>query len=193
MDKLRQYFDRSTPEKLQEVYFNIEYYLGTRGREWIRHLRKNQIYICFDSNGRKYVDFPNLHTIQKNEQPSISNTTGKSVMKQSRIYAHSTASTCPVEAIKVLLSKLPDCCQSIFYRKRKDWEDSDTWYNAKLPMGMNTIGDLMKSISKSAKLSKTYTCHCIRSTVITSMSNVGASVIDIQCVSGHKSGNSVNR
>lgn len=98
-------------------------------------------------------------------------------MKQSRIYAYFTASTCPVEATKTFLSKLPDCCQSLFYQKRKTWEG--TWYNTKLPMGINTIGDLMKSILKI------HTSRCVRSTAIPTVFNVGAYMTDIQCVSGY--------
>lgn len=57
MLKLRSYFDRSTPEKLQEeVYFAIEYYLGTRGREWIRYFKKENLLFQQDSSGNEYVE-----------------------------------------------------------------------------------------------------------------------------------------
>ena len=192
MDILRTYFNRSTPERLQEeVYFIIEYYLGTRGREWIKFLKRDEIFLQADSKGREYFHFPNLQSIQKNDQPTISN--NKNDKQQERIYAYSNPETCPVQAIKTLLNKLPENSSSLFYYKRKNWKETGFWYNPNLPIGINTVGSMMKTISKSAELSKIYTGHCVRSTVITSMFNIGASVADIKCVSGHKSDNSVDR
>ena len=41
LKKLKTYFDRSSPEKLQEeVYVVLEYYLGLRGRECIKYLER---------------------------------------------------------------------------------------------------------------------------------------------------------
>lgn len=60
-------------------------------------------------------------------------------------------------------------------------------------MGVHTIGNLMKKMSSSANLSKPYTAHCIRSTVVTNLFNKGLSTQDIQCVTGHKNENSVKK
>ena len=62
-------------------------------------------------------------------------------------------------------------------------------------MGKNTVGALMKRISISACLSKPYTSHCIRPTVVTTMFNCSLAVNDIQCVTGpgHKNKDSVKR
>ena len=51
----------------------------------------------------------------------------------------------------------------------------------------------MKRISLNANLSKQYTAHCIRTTVVTNMFNSGHSVSDIQCVTGHRNADSVKR
>ena len=71
MEKLNMYFDRSSPDILQEIYFSIEYYLGLRRREWIKGLKRNQIHIETDSRNRKYVPFEGIDSIQKNYQPKI--------------------------------------------------------------------------------------------------------------------------
>ena len=40
-DDNKNFSKSSAPEKLQEdVYFNIKYFLGTHGREWIKNLTK---------------------------------------------------------------------------------------------------------------------------------------------------------
>ena len=51
----------------------------------------------------------------------------------------------------------------------------------------------MKNISQNAELSKIYTAHCIRPTVVTAMWNSGCSVQDIQNVTGQKKEDSVKR
>ena len=53
-------------------------------------------------------------------------------------------------------------------------------------VGKNTLDDVMKNISKDASLSMKYTNHCIRSSVVTSLSDVGVPPQDIQIVTGHE-------
>ena len=69
MVRLRSYFKRDTPETLQEeFYFVLVYYLGLRGREWIRRLRKADVIFLTDANGREYVEVKGIDSIQKNHQ-----------------------------------------------------------------------------------------------------------------------------
>ena len=194
LKKLRIYFDRSTPEKLQEeVYFILEYYLGLRGREWIKYFERRNILFMIDSNGNEFIEVQNINVIQKNQQPAVSSSCRMNYEKQGRIYASPKVYSCPVEAIRLLDKKLPPEAKLLFYRKKKDWKTNDFWYNAALPMGKNTVGALMKRVSISAELSKNYTSHCIRPTVVTTMFNCGLAVNDIQCVTGHKNKDSVKR
>lgn len=192
IQKMVKYFDRQDPEKLQqEVYFAIVYYLGNRGREWIRFLKKENVMMKHDSEGMEYVEITGLNAIQKNSQPSLKKE--QNILKQSRIYASTNASSCPVKAVQLLLNKLPQEAEYLFYRKSANWRTETVWYNHKMPMGVNGIADLMKKISTAANLSKTYTSHCIRPTVVSTLFNEGISTNDIQCVTGHQSQNSVNR
>ena len=116
IEKLSTYFDRSSPEKLmEEVFFSIIYYLGCRGREWIRHLRKENVLTKTDSKGLEYIEVAGLNAIKKNSQPSLTKETND--LKQSRIYSSPNPSSCPVRAIKMLLSKLPPECANLFYKK----------------------------------------------------------------------------
>lgn len=194
LKKLRTYFDRSSPEKLQEeVYFVLEYYLGLRGREWIKYLERKSIQFLKDSDGNEFIEVQNINTIQKNQQPAVGSSSRMKYEKQGRIYASPNILSCPVEAIRFLTQKLPPEAKLLFYRKKSDWQTQIFWYNVALPMGKNTIGTLMKRISTSARLSKQYTSHCIRPTVVTTMFNCGLAVNDIQCVTGHKHKDSVKR
>ena len=191
--KIRVYFDRSSPTKLQEeVYFTIEYFLGTRGREWLRYLRKESICIKEDSKGKESIDVCNIHNIQKNVQPDLKKSKRENV-KKARIYSTEDKNRCPVEAIKMLLSKLPPESEFLFYKANTHFQKTGVWYNLKQPLGVNTVSKFMSRISANAQLSKTYTPHCIRPTVVTTMWNSGFSVQDIQNVTGHKKEDSVKR
>ena len=192
LKRLREYFDRSTPHKLQEeVYFSMIYFLGQRGREWIRHLKRSNVIISVDSTGRKYVEITNLNAVQKNRQPSVSKQCVD--QKQSRIYQAENQCNCPVVGIETLITRLPENAEYLFYQPLKNWRESKCWYNANLVVGAQKLGNLMKTISQSANLSKLYTVHCIRATIVTEMFNNGAAVQDIQCVTGHKNSDSVKR
>ncbi|XP_071847561.1 uncharacterized protein [Apostichopus japonicus] len=60
------------------------------------------------------------------------------------------------------------------------------WKHHKVPVGKNMLGNMMKDISKAANLSKLYTNHCIRATVITELSNSGFDSRTISTSSGHR-------
>ena len=56
MDKLQLYFNRTTPQRLQdEFFFNLLYHFGFRGREWLRSLDKSSIIIGNNGN-ETFVD-----------------------------------------------------------------------------------------------------------------------------------------
>ena len=103
LKKLRIYFDRSSPEKLQEeVYFILEYYLGLRGREWIKYLERESIQFLKDSDGNEFIEVQNINMIQKNQQPAVGSSCRTKYEKQGRIYASPRILSCPVEAIRLL-------------------------------------------------------------------------------------------
>lgn len=58
---------------------------------------------------------------------------------------------------------------------------------------MNTLSSLMKSIADSAGLSKPYTAHCVRATVVTELHDAGFPLENIARVTGHKSSTSVEK
>ena len=144
-----------------------------------------------DSLGNEYVEIKGLEAIQKNEQPSLKK--GKESLKQGRIYATNCPTTCPVNALKLYLQKLPHDCDFLFYKMKTNWRESGIWYNAKLSIGVNTLGSLMGKISKDAQLSKMYTSHCVRPTVVTNLYGEGVPLEEISNVTGHKSIDSVKR
>ena len=72
MIKLRQHFDRRTPERLQqEVWFNVMYYFGFRGREMIAQLEMCSFNVDNDEKQRQYL-YVNHQTLSKNVKASLS-------------------------------------------------------------------------------------------------------------------------
>lgn len=193
LQTLMRYFDRSNGKKLQEeVFFSIAYHKGYRGREWIRNLQVSNLKITADENGIEYADL---------ETPSFSKNSKGSVIekdysnnKQSRIYSQPESPNCPVEAIKLYLSKIPPTVKDLFPAPVRKWNFSNKyWYSAKQVLGKNKLANMMSKISTDANLSCVFTNHCIRATCVTQLTNKGFSITDIQAVTGHKRMDSVQR
>ena len=99
----------------------------------------------------------------------------------------------PVKAFELYLSKLNPSLDSLWQRPKAfdNFNESDSvwYYNA--PLGKNTLGSLMKSLSVEYKLSKVYTNHCISSTAVSVLDNNNFEARHIMRVSGHKSETSI--
>lgn len=77
----------------------------------------------------------------------------------------------------------------LFYSDQKNGSDG-FWYDIQC-VGMNTLGNKMKKISKLANLPREYTNHSIRATSVTILDECGFEARHIMCVSGHRSGSSI--
>ena len=119
--------------------------------------KKSNVLINTDSTGRKYVEICHLNSVQKNNQPTMARP--KTDQNQSRFYQSNCERECPVLAIQMLLSRLPETAEYLFYKPLKNWQSSEFWYNTSLVIGSQTLGNMMKKISQNAKLSKVYTAH----------------------------------
>ena len=188
--KLMDYFDQSTPKKLQqEIWYNIIYYLGNRGREGMKDLRLSSVCFTFDSDGKEYAYLQKPHT-QKNVKPSLSPKDFDD-RKQARMYAVDNHKNCPVKTMRLYLSKIPTSCKTLFPKPKKD--TSNEWYYPKQCVGKTLLGTMMVQISNDAGLSKKYTNHCIRSTAVTNLRDDGFERNEVCAITGHKSEKSIER
>lgn len=161
MAKLDVYFDRSTPKRLQhEVFFLILYHFGFRGREWIRNLTKETVKICTGPDGKKYA------TLIKEEQEKNVKANDYRNLRQEAIYETEDKSKCPLAAIEEYMSRLPSENLALFPKVKAKW-DQNNYYCQKEVVGKNMLHELMKTISKEAGLSKLYTNHCPRVSLVT--------------------------
>lgn len=187
MERLRIYFNRSSPERLQdEVFFLILYHFGFRGREWLRNLTTQSLKLK-ESKGTRFVDFEKCMA-EKNVRY-----TNQAIMRQIVMTeTPATKENCPVEAVETYLAKLPSE-SPLFPKPCKKYQQNGKWYCEKEVLGKNSLNDLMKTISIRAGLSRTYTNHSVRSTCVTNLRKSGFTAEQCQLVTGHNRVESIHR
>ena len=191
MQTLSRYFDRKNPVSLQdEIIFNIIYYFGQRGRERIRQLQKEDFIIGLSSDGSKYVEIQ-TGSVSKNVKPSLKRETFSDV-KQCKMFENKeNPQVCPVKAFETYIAKISNC--SNLFPKPLEKYCPDRWYSEKACRGKDYMGNIMKMLSQKLSLTKTYTNHCIRSTVVSNMIDNGHDVSDVAAVTGHKSSDALRK
>ena len=192
MKLLQSFFDKSTPTVLQlECCFNIVYYFGFRGRETLRDLTISSIGFDTDASGRRYIYIKD-NSLSKNVKASLS-LKEFSNLKTARMYATSEGN-CPIITMEQYLEKIPPNVCGLFPMPLKKVREEDKyWYCCNKMVSHNELGRFMKKISNAANLSRIYTNHCIRSTVVCQLKESGMSNDDISSVTGHKNSESIQR
>lgn len=104
--------------------------------------------------------------------------------KEARMY-ESTDEEDGYNSLKKYISLLNPKCSALFQRPKPTVLAEGPWFENKL-LGVNTLGSMMKNISKDAKLSQIYTNHCVPATAITLWTEAGLATRHIMMISGHK-------
>ncbi|VDI58606.1 Hypothetical predicted protein [Mytilus galloprovincialis] len=153
-------------------------YFGRRGRENIHELKITDFAATTDADGRVYI-YMSSDELTKNHQQDENTADG-------RMYA-SDDDLCPVRSFRLYTSHLRgNKCDRLFQRPSTKL-NSVKWYDS-IPMGHNTIGNLMPTISGKAGLSVRYTNHSLRATSVHVLDNIGKFASrHIMTVKGHKS------
>ena len=149
----------SNPESLQfKVFFELALTFGRRGRKgWSALKKENFVFIKNQTSGTEFVMLVESPGDPGNKYSQLVNTENKA----KRMFSSTNNDNCPVNSLKLYLSKLSKREDAFFQRVRKgvDINKSDEWYISKL--GHNSIAAFMKRISRAANLSRIYTNHCI--------------------------------
>ncbi len=93
---------------------------------------------------------------------------------------------CPVASYEKYIGKLHPDNDALWQRPCDSFVEDEPWYT-RAPLGKNPLGNMMRSISTTACLSRTYTNHCIRATAITALDDAGVEARHIMRTTGHKS------
>lgn len=181
--------DVATPAGLQnKVFIDIMVYLCNRGRENLRELCTSDFIIQTDSCGLKYVAY-NTDKLTKNHRGELGD---DEASQGGMMYEMQNNSKCPVISFEKYMSVLNPLCQSFWQRPKRSGNEinNSTWYDNS-PVGKNTLGNKMKTLSQQAGLSRVYTNHCLRATCVTTLDSVGFEARHIMGVSGHKAETSI--
>ena len=110
--------------------------------------------------------------------------------KQARMYA-SGGKDCPVGLLEDYISKLNENCDFFFQRPKRNFLNSNTWYD-NMVLGVNKISTMMSTISRKAELSQVFTNHCLRATAATALSQSGMERSVIKTITGHRHASSLD-
>ena len=173
----------SNPVALQrKVFVEIGLHCGRRGREGWRELQRDSFVQKIDSDGRKYFTLC-YHEFDKNHRLNE--------VKDQRIYEVPESPLCPFASMELYLSKLHPLQKALFQRPEPRYEGKQVWYqNAAL--GVHSLVNMLKNISRDAGLSREYTNHCLKASTATILKRAGVECQDIMSVTGHKNVASLN-
>nr|XP_057930236.1 uncharacterized protein LOC131130102 isoform X2 [Doryrhamphus excisus] len=173
-------FDVDTPfGLLNKVWFETCMYFCTRGRENQRELQEDSFGLAADEHGRKFVYFKALGPYHKSRHPRRKPEADGVTLP--RMYETCT-DLCPYASFVRYLSKRNPLCRAFFQRPRDHCCTSEvTWFENKA-IGKNLLGTRMQMLSRAAKLSKTYTNHCIGAVAIATLDGVVGAATAASCV-----------
>ncbi|XP_060631180.2 BTB/POZ domain-containing protein KCTD1 isoform X1 [Anolis sagrei] len=173
---------------LNKVWFETCMYFCTRGRENQRELEEDSFGLALDEDGRRFVYFKALGPYHKSRSSAWSKKRaeggggggagggghhGAATDEENlpRMYETGTE-FCPYASFVKYLAKRNPLCKAFFQRPRDHCGEADaTWYENKA-IGKNLLGTRMQMLSKAAKLSKTYTNHCIGAVSIATLNSI---------------------
>ncbi|KAK0133262.1 BTB/POZ domain-containing protein KCTD1 [Merluccius polli] len=164
---------------LNKVWFETCMYFCTRGRENQRELDMDSFGLAADGDGRKFVYFksalqgPFYHKSRsaswaKKRRPGSSSSEEDEGDRLPRMYETATGS-CPYASFVKYVSKRNPLCRA--GRGTTAAPGDATWYENKA-VGKNLLGTRMQMLSRAAKLSKTYTNHCIGAVSIATLNSI---------------------
>ncbi|CAB4035897.1 Zinc metallo ase nas-39 [Paramuricea clavata] len=168
---------------LRNVWFHVSSFWCRSGRERQRKLTKDSFVFTEDANGGAFVTMAHSEGSENHPGGIHDN---ESFENLGRMYK-TDAENDGVSALQLFITKLHPSCEAFFQYPKRKWSPADSaWYENK-PLGVNTLGNMMKTISEAASLSTVYTNHSVRETSIIMWSNAGLTNRHIMAISEHRS------
>ena len=161
----------ATPQGLlYNVWFNVVLHFRPRGRKWQRKLTKSSFIFLQDENSKWYATMAHDESSETRQR---GRDTSKNYANLGRIYQTDHAND-GFNALQLYCSKLHPVCDAFFQLPKRFWKgpEESVWFENPY-LGENTLGIMMKKLSKAADLSQVYADRCIRETAITLWSDAG--------------------
>lgn len=177
---------------LRTVWFNNTLHFGWRARDEHRKVQQGDLKLQKEEGetGREYV-------MWVTERGSKTRTGAKDTMPERyfnpRMYATNT-DRCPVKMYKAYLERIPEAMKkpdSPFYLAYISNPKNSVWFKSS-PLGINSLGNFMKSMAEKANLPGKHTNHSARRTMITTLRHGNVNPLDISQLSGHKNLKSID-
>ena len=169
----------NTEVLLHKVFFDLLFHTGRRGKEGLRYLKKDSFKIKTSTAGTRYVEITFNEATKKNQGGDLKADNFHN--NHAIIKEQPNDDLCPVNSFDHYMHELNSDVIWFFQKPSKDKKSFD-----KMHLGKNPLGDMMKTISKQAGLSKEYTNHQIRKTTATALARSGFSLKEIADVTKHK-------
>ena len=168
--------DMTTPKGLQnKVFVDIMTFFCNRGRENIREMKPGDFTIETDiDSGLSYMK-------KKDCLPKNNREGQDEVSNSGRMYEIPNSNSCPLRAFQTYVSILNANCILLWHRPKQAAPKDGCWY-CDSPLGVNTIGNKLKSISRNAGCSQAYTNHSLRATTINTLDSAGVQGRDIMLI-----------
>ena len=181
--------ETGSPRALQQkVFLDLMLHFGRRGREGLIHFTRDSFEELKSSEGKRYL------TMSHNEEDK--NHHGAEPEKKMMMFEQEGELLCPLQSFCLYFQHLNPQCSAFWQTPKasaniKPNSKNEAWYK-NCPMGINTLGGMMKDLSKEADLSKVYTNHCLRATVASALYTAGVEREDIKLVTGHLNAKSLD-
>lgn len=181
---------------LRTCWFYITFYFGKRGRENQRQMKTNLLVLRRTPHGKLYFelqrDVPGSVMATKNHQGGLNDEEDES---DAKMFEVRESPRCPVKTVSNYISHLNPASDVLFQKPRCDSSkfnpDIDNVWFCNLPLGVNSLTNMMRAMSMTANINPPLTNHCVRATSVTVLSNADVETRHIKCVTGHKSDSSI--
>ena len=186
------------PAQLQRTaWFYLGLFFGRRGRENQRQLTPAMLSL---RKTPQCVEYYELNRSQPGSLPAIKNHQGGLADAEdesdAKIFSVPGSERCPVKTLKNYLSHLNPTSNALFQRPRDGQSKKfnpthDKIWFCSVPLGITTLDNMMKKMSKRAGIEPQLTNHCLRATSVTVLSDHNCETRHIKSITGHKSDQAV--
>ena len=164
------------------VWLSVALQFGKRGQEGYRAMTQDTFRRGRDDSGCHFYEYAACETQKNHSGRSLAST----YKPQGRMYAQPDDPLCPVSAMDMYLSLLNPELPCLWQKPNDQKTDKNSPWFCKMPLGHNSLSNMMKRMSKDAGLSQIYTNHCTRATVSKALGDANFDRSDIIKITGHR-------
>ncbi|XP_071956065.1 uncharacterized protein [Antedon mediterranea] len=161
MKKILDSLDLTTPEGLQnKVFIDIMIRFGNCGRENLRGMSISDFFVEVDDKNLRYIVHRDNMTKSRCKNDPNKDCSG-------HMHEIPGSNRCPVSSFLALKKVLNPDMKCMWQRPRFAAPNDGTPWYIDAPLGVNTLGSKMKTISEKAGCLKKYTNHSLKATTCT--------------------------